>query len=137
MLEHVTMASLIFFLLLRAVPFTVTHLQGQDLLVDSEEDGHGSGPRQQAGHVAAHAVSGVHVVVLHIEIWLQEFHHLIVDGVLREILEGQQECCAGHHLKGRTLFEIFQNHYIKRHIVYIRVVLVWRYIYTRTTAAPL
>jgi len=62
-------------------------LERQHLLVDPEEEGHGLGPAEQPGHVAADPLGRRHVVVLHGEVGLQQFHHLVVDGVLGEVEE--------------------------------------------------
>ena len=76
------------FILLLIVSFlsSRTHLEREHLLVDGVEGGHGFGPRAEAGHVAAHPLGRLDVVVGHVEVWTQQLHHLLIDGVFGELL---------------------------------------------------
>ena len=74
-------------------------LEGEDLLVDGEEEGHGRGPGAEARHVPAHLLGRLKVVVLHGEVRGQELHRLLVDGVLAEVLQRLEEALLAHHLR--------------------------------------
>lgn len=51
------------------------------------EEGHGLSPRKQPGHVTADPFGGVHVVVLHVEVRLEQLDHLVVDDIFGVVLE--------------------------------------------------
>ena len=78
---------------------TISYLQGQDFLVDSEEGRHGLGPRAKTCYITAHLLGVGTCVIWLIEIWPQQLNGLIIDTVLGEGLEAAQEATACHELK--------------------------------------
>lgn len=75
------------------------YLQRQHLLVDAIKCRHSKCPGQQAGHVPADFLGTFKGVVIHVKIWLQQLHRLLVDGVLGELLQAPQEPCGAHQLQ--------------------------------------
>jgi len=73
-------------------------LERQNFLVDAVEVVHGDDPRAKAGHVAANLLRRFQIEIFHAEVRNQQFGHLFVDHVLRELQKVVEEIAAAHHL---------------------------------------
>lgn len=60
----------------------VSHLERKNFFVDSEEEGHSSGPGCQPSHITTNFLGIFHGVVLHLEVRHQQLHSFFVDGIL-------------------------------------------------------
>ena len=74
------------------------YFEGEDFLVDAEEEAHGPGPRQQSGDITADVGGHLHVVVFRPEVRLEQLDRFIRYRILGEVLQLLQERRARHHL---------------------------------------
>eukprot|EP01136_Pigoraptor_vietnamica_P000134 Opistho-1_new@25059 len=75
-------------------------LERQHFLVDRVERDHRARPRAETGDVAAHLLRRLEVEVLGLHVRLEQLDRLLVDRVLREVLQRRQEVALAHDLEG-------------------------------------
>jgi len=80
------------------------YLERQNFFVDAVEAVHSDDPGTQTGHVTTHLLGRLQVEIFHVQVRQQQFRHLLIDRILRELQKIVEECTGAHHLIQQDAF---------------------------------